>query len=507
MRDASPEDLSSLAATLASGEQFYRRAGARLSAPPAPSVNRVSQRPAVLHVGYHVFDLAYALMLHEQGLLPPYVGHRVLEGLLTVEDDAGDLVPAREPIGHGAHSSEAHLINEYSEAIGGWLHTRRSSHGLSAVATRYVLCDRLLTVGSSFVELLETYAARAGSHTSVPMPTYTGLQHAQVGTIGYWLYSQAFPLTRDLSRLIACYDRLSRSPAGAAAGTTADFAIDREQVASLLGFEAVLQNTENIDKSVDHLLEVSVTIAISAAAVGRAADTFFLWFSDDFGTVDLLDELCGTSSIMPQKKNPHSIQTVQRETNEIIGEAIQQFIAVKILSGGVQYDPALLSRFTETLDTLLTVVDGATFNTDRARALVTADWALATDLALLLTKQCEIPSGSVHQIIAVLVREYGATNQSLIDVSAEGLEAIAEAYLGDRPTVPTAALETLCDPAQAPARRAGIIGSPAPEQVADQLATLRTQADMYRNQLTERRVALDHAHATRKSAIRSVIEA
>lgn len=507
MRDETLEDLSSLSGTSAPGEQFYRRAGARLAAPPAPSVNRVSQSPAALHAGYHAFDLAHALMLREQGLLPPDVGRRMLEGLLTLEDETGDPVPARESIGRGAHSGEAHLIDKYGEAVGGWLHTGRSSHDLSAVATRYVLRDRLLTVGSSLVDLIETYAVRAGSYTAVPMPTYTGLQRAQVGTIGYRLCSQAFPLTRDLGRLITCYDRLNRSPAGAAAGTTTDFAIDRERVASLLGFDDVLQNAEDIDKSVDHLLEVGFTIATSAATVGRAADTFFLWFSDEWEIVDLPDELCGTSSIMPQKKNPHSIQAVQRGTNELIGEAIQQFIAVKNLSGGVQYDPALLRRFTETLDTLRAVVDGATFDTDRARALVAADWALATDLAALLTKQCGIPWRSAHQIVAVLVREYKATDRSLTNVAAADLETIAEAYLGDRPTVPTTALETLCDPAQAPARRAGIIGSPAPEQVADQLETLRTRAEMYRDQLTERRVALDHAHATRRSDIRSVLDA
>lgn len=507
MRDGSPEDLSSLAETLAPGEQFYRRAGARLSAPPAPSVNRVSQTPAALHTGYHAFDLAHALMLHEQGLLPPDVGRRMLEGLLTLEDETGDPTPARESIGRGAHSGEVHLTDKYGEAVGGWLHTGRSSHDLSAVASRYVLRDRLLTVGSSLVDLIETYAARADSYASVPMPTYTGLQRAQVGTIGYRLCSQAFPLTRDLGRLVACYDRLNRSPAGAAAGTTTDFAIDRERVASLLGFDDVLENAEDIDKSADHLLEVGFTIATSAATVGRAADTFFVWFSDEFGVVDLPDKLCGTSSIMPQKRNPHSVQTVQRETNEIIGEAIQQFLAIKNLSGGVQYDPALLSRFTETLDTFRAVVDGATFDTDRARALVTADWALATDLAALLTKECEIPWRSAHQIVAVLVREYEATDRCLTEVSAADLEAIAEAYLGDRPTIPTAALETLCDPAQAPARRADVIGSPAPEQVADQLTTLRARAEMYRDRLSERRVALDQARATRRSAIRSVIDA
>ncbi|MEZ3163874.1 lyase family protein [Halorubrum sp. RMP-47] len=446
-------------------------------------------------------------MLHEQGLLPPTIGRQLLEGLLTLEDATGDPVPARESIGHGAHSGEAHLIEMYGETVGGWLHTGRSSHDLSAVTTRYVLRDRLLTVGRSLVKLVETYASRAEAALSVPMPTYTGLQHAQVGTVGYQLCSQAFPLTRDLPRLIACWDRLNQSPAGAAAGTTTDFDIDRERVASLLGFDAVCENAEDVDKSIDQILEVACTVATCAATIGNAADTLFLWVSDEFGLADLPHELCGTSSIMPQKKNPHSIQTVQRETNAVLGTAVQQLIAVKNLSGGVQYDPATLRRFTETLDTLRAVVDKMIFDTDRARALVTAEWALATDLAALLTRQCEIPWRSAHQIVAILVREYEATDQSLTDVTATDLEAIAEAYLGDRPTVSTAAVETLRDPAEALDRRASITGSPAPTQVADQVVTRRDRAATYREQLTERRVALDHAHATRRAAIRAVIDA
>lgn len=506
MTDPFPEDLSSLAEKFATGEQFYRRAGARLSAPSAASVDRLSNSPAALHAGYHAFDLAHALMLREQGLIPPTAGRLILEGLSTLEDDTGNPVPARETIGHGAHAGEAHLIAEHGEAVGGWLHTGRSSHDLTDVATRFVLRDRLLSVGSSLVDLVEAYTTLASTYTTAPMPTYTGLQHAQVATIGYHLCSQAFPLTRDLDRLIACYDRLNQSPAGAAAGTTTDFEIDRDRVASLLGFDGVMQNAEDIDKSVDHLLEVGLTAALSAATIGQAADQFFLWYSDEFGVVDLPDRLCGTSSIMPQKKNPHSIQAVQRETNEIIGEVIQQFIAVKNLSDGVSYHLDVLSQFTETVDTLRAVVSSATFDTDRARDLVEADWALATDVASLLVKQCGIPWRSAHQIVAVLVRQYEATDQCLADMTASDLEDVAEAYLGDRPTVPASALDGVRDPSQALDRRAGIVGSPAPAEVRDQLATLRARVETYRDQLTEKRAALDQAHAARRTAVDSVIE-
>jgi argininosuccinate lyase len=232
-----PTDVGSLSDRIAAGAQFYRRPGARLSEPQSDAVERISETPAAYHAGYHAFDLAHAVMLVEEGLIPDEEGRAILRGLRELEDDDGDATDARAALGHGVHNGEAYLISEYGEDVGGWLHLGRSSHDLHGTAVRFVLRERLLEIGELLAELLETYADRAAETADAPIPTYTGLQHAQVGTIGFQLCAAAAPHGRDLERVVALYDRLNRSPAGAAVGTTSDFDLNRERVASLLGFD------------------------------------------------------------------------------------------------------------------------------------------------------------------------------------------------------------------------------------------------------------------------------
>lgn len=498
------DDLSSLSEEFTEGEQFYRRAGVRLSEPQAESVKRISEPPSAFHAGYHAFDLTHTVMLVERELVSTEVGQVMLKGLSGLEDETGDPVPAREEIGHGAHSGEAFLIAEYGEDVGGWLNVGRSSHDLTNVAERFVLRERLLSVGERLADLIDMYATRAKDHIDDPIPTYTGLQQAQVGSIGYVLCSLAFPVKRDLSRLVACYDRLNQSPAGAAVGTTTDFNIDRERVASLLGFDGVIHNAEDVDKSVDHLLEVGVTAATSASSIGQAADQFLLWFSDEFGVLELPDRLCGTSSIMPQKKNPHSIQVVQRDTNSIIGEAIQQFVAVKNLSGEVSLSPVILQQLPNAIEIWTNVVEAADFDRNRAQELIREDWALMTDLAALLVRDCGISWRSAHQIIGVLVRHYEETGQTVDDVNVEDIERIAEAYLDDRVTV-SSSIETVLDPTTGLERRDSIVGSPAPSEVREQIATLQQTATEYRSRFADRRSVLEQARESRYAAIEAII--
>lgn len=506
MTDRSETDIGSLADRLAAGSQFYRRSGARLTEGQADVVERIGDTPSAYQAGYHAFDLSHVLMLVEQGLLPPSVGRKLLTGLRELEDADGDASAARSEIGRGAHAAEAYLIDEYGENVGGWIHLGRSTHDMEAVAERFVIRDRLLTIGERLTELVDTYAQRAEETMEAPIPTYTGLQHAQVGTIGFHLCSLVLPHERDLERLVALYDRINRSPAGAAVGTTTDFEIDRERVAALLGFDKVCRNTEDVDKSVDHLLETGGVLATIAGNLGSAADRFLLWYALEFGVLDIPDRLCGTSSIMPQKKNPHSIETVQRETSDILGEALQQYVAVKNAAGGVRIAPAVLDQTIKAIETWTAVVDAVVFDRERAAALVTADWALATDLAALLVREGGLSWRSAHQIVAVIVRWFEEDDRTIADLSVDDLAAATQEYCGTAIDLSKSQLKETLNPQRALGRREDVIGSPAPSRVRDQVESLHESATAYQEALVTRRETLERAHQQREEAVEAILD-
>jgi argininosuccinate lyase len=388
--------------------------------------------------------------------------------------------------------------------VGGWLHLGRSTHDLVAVAERIALRRRLLRLGAALVDLVETYADRAADTIDAVVPTYTGLRRAQVATIGFHLCAMATPHRRDLDRLVEAYDRLNRSPAGAAVGTTTDVDIDRHRTASLLGFDGVLANAEAVDKATDHAVEVTSVLSAVATNAGRAADSLLCWHSEEFGIVDLPDELCGTSSVMPQKRNPHAVEVVQRAADRVVGAGATR--AVEARSAGPTLPPETADRAVDLVATLSAVVDRLTFDRDRAAALVADSWALATDLAAALAAEAGIAWRSAHQIVAVLVRRFEAVERSIHDLDTETLATTAREYL-DRPVdLSGLDLDRIRDPRRALARRDGTRGSPAPSAVRRQIADLRRLASDRRTAFAARERALDRAAARRTAAVRRVLD-
>src|SRR5690606_20510899 len=143
------------------------------------------------------------------------------------------------------------------------------------------------------------------------MPGYTHGQHAQPTTLGHWAAMMERSFARDVARLHSLWERLNLSPAGAAIMTGSDFALDRERTSELLGFDRPLQNTMDAILSHDLEMEIASVYAVCGATLARVADDLFLWSTTEFAFVEIPDRFCGTSSIMPQKKNPDALEDIK----------------------------------------------------------------------------------------------------------------------------------------------------------------------------------------------------
>lgn len=500
-------DRSPIYGSLAQGGQFYRRSGARLSEPQDESVINLSSGSGISdirHQGFHAFDKAHAVMLTEQNIIPEEAGQAILLGLREMEKKGH--VDIRKESGHSAHAGEAYLISEYGEDVGGWIHIGRSSHDLGAVSARIELREQLLNMIDSSLDLISAYTARAKEHSDTVVPTYTGLQHAQVATIGFCLLAFAYPIRRDVERLEEAYSRVNISPAGAAVGTTSDFPINRERVSHLLGFDGIHTNAEDVDKSYDITLECGSVFATTLADVALAADRFLIWYSKEFDLLDVPDRFAGTSSIMPQKKNPHTIEGVQRDTNEIIGEMIQSFAATKNIGGGVGLSSDVIEQAIGNLQTWAEVVRTANFNAERGEYLVYSDWALATDIASMLVREAEIPWRTAHQITAILVRHAEENDFSILDLSPAHIDRAANEYLGESLGVTEEAIDDVVDAQRAIRSRNDVTGSPSPSQVASHAEVLNEFVDSHRDKIRTRREEIKKSEKRLEEAIDSILE-
>ena len=123
------------------------------------------------------------------------------------------------------------------------------------------------------------------------------------------------------------------SPAGAAIMTGSNFPINRLRTAELMGFIAPLKNTHDAILSSDDLLEGAAVLAILNASLGRWAEDIILWFTSEFRFIDIPDRFCGTSSIMPQKRNPVSMGLIKGAFANAVGSLVTGFMAEKDPTG------------------------------------------------------------------------------------------------------------------------------------------------------------------------------
>ncbi|MDZ7731523.1 MAG: argininosuccinate lyase, partial [Natrialbaceae archaeon] len=352
--------------------------------------------------------------------------------------------------------------------------------------------DVLATI-ESVNELREVLIKTAAAHDETIMPGYTHLQPAQPTTVAHWALSYESTLRRDTERLLEAYSRVNQSPLGAAAFAGTPFDIDRDRTAELLGFDSVLENAMDAAASRDVLIEVAGHHATLATTLSGLAEDLVLFAHRGF--VDLDDDYASTSSIMPQKKNPDTLELVRATAGDATSGLAGLLTTIKGLPRAYNRD---LQQATPHVWAAVDAVAEAT--TVSAGAIETLSWneatlgeaagegfSTATGVADALAMS-GLPFRTAHEAVAI-----AADNGADIEAIAEAVESITgdplETYV-DRETI-----ETTLSPAASVAIRDSQ-GGPAPAVVDDALNTARETLAGDQQALAETHEALAAAETT-----------
>ena len=236
-------------------------------------------------------------------------------------------------------------------------------------------------------------------------------------------------------------------PLGSAALAGAGLPIDMEFVAGELGFDRVVANSLDAVSDRDYILEFLSAAAIMMMHLSRMSEDFILWASAEFGFVDLPDELCTGSSIMPQKKNPDVLELIRGKTGRVYGHLMGLLTVLKGLpmsyNRDLQEDKEPLFDTVETLSQSLPlmarVVSGMQFNADRMASAAADPFLTATDLADYLVRQ-NVPFRQAHALVGRLVRTCIDRGIGLLDLEeAELIEHCPGAQAGVKEALTTSA--------------------------------------------------------------------
>ncbi|GAA2020869.1 argininosuccinate lyase [Polymorphospora rubra] len=491
---------------MSGGYQGFRGTGVRLTEEQLPHLQ--AHRTELLGdslPAIHAFDKAHAVMLTERGLLDPAAGRAILAALRGME--AGGVAAARIEAGGGMHSGEQYLIRTIGADLGGRLHLGRSSGDLIEVARRMTIRWHLHAMLPALADLRAVLLDLADTHADTVMPGYTHGQHAQPTTFAHWatMFERAF--ARDTERLLGFHGRLNLSPAGAAILTGSDLPLDRHRVADLLGFDAPLPHTMDAILSHDLEMEAAALLATVGATLARLADDLYLWSTSEFAYVELPDRFCGTSSIMPQKKNPDALEDVK----SVATQALAALVGVITAERGPTGFPIMERRYSQqaiwSMCAAITakVGDAAQIladlrvDTTRMAAQAGAHWAQVTDVASALVRHTGLDWRHAHQIVGVFVRLGVERGLAAPAAPPALLDEAATQVIGRASGLTPEQFGEAMDAHGFVARRT-LYGGPAPDAVrrenaefAARLAADRTRIDELRRQTTAAEAALEDA--------------
>lgn len=352
------------------------------------------------------------------------------------------------------------------------LHTARSRNDQVATDMRLYLRAACAEIGLHLAAAQRVILKVAEKNGAVLIPGYTHLQRAQPVFLAHHLFAYLEMLQRDVARFATVADHANWCPlgSGAIAGTT--LPIDREFTAEALGFvdsagrPRVTQNSMDAVSDRDLYIEFASACALTGVHFSRIAEDLILWATQEFKFIDLPDAFCTGSSLMPQKKNPDSLELLRGKAARLQGNLHTLLVLVKGLpltyNRDLQEDkPPVFDSHDQTvlcLQVLAGTIAGLTVHKKKCASAVADPALLATDLADYLVRR-GVAFRTAHHAVGAVVRLAERKGVALDQLSLTDVKQIHPAFGRN--------WAGSFDLAKAMARRTGT-GMPGPAQVARQ---------------------------------------
>jgi argininosuccinate lyase len=383
-------------------------------------------------------SVAYARANTEIGILTSSEFNAIEKGFKQIlkewEDGSFEIKPGVDEDIHTAN--ERRLGEVIGKETAGKLHTGRSRNDQVGTGMRLWLRDRLREIEGCLIAFLRVVTARAKSEINVLMPGYTHLQRAQPIRWAHWLLSYGSAFATDLERLREVIKRVNRSPLGSGALVGNPFGIDRDVIAEELGFEGIINNSMAAVADRDFVVETLQWASSLMQHISRWAEDLILYSTAEFGFVRLADAYSTGSSLMPQKKNPDSLELLRGKSGRVFGQMCGLMMSVKGLPS--TYNKDLQESFEPMLDGTKTVADSIQIATgvlstltifpEKMKAALSPDM-LATDLADYLVRK-GVPFRDTHHISGKVVALAEKEGKPMDRLTKEQLQSV-DSRFGD----------------------------------------------------------------------------
>jgi argininosuccinate lyase len=378
---------------------------------------------------------AFARALAKQGILTEAECEKLVDAFQQISEEARNPKYLEGADDEDVHTFVIRKLQDKVAALAAKIHTGRSRNEQVSLDVRLYLrasCDSIL---KQLADLMSGLLVLAGKYPDAVIPGYTHLRRAQAVLWRHYLLAYFEMLSRDFERVQQARARVNVLPLGSGALAGSGFPFDRQAIADDLQFPAITRNSMDVSGDRDFALDFLYACSLIMLHLSRLAEDWILYSSEEFGWMTLGDGVTSGSSLMPQKKNPDSLELIRGKSGRVFGDLTSLFVTMKGLpmtyNRDMQEDKEpLFDAFHQTFGSLSmarVVAESVVLNPSVPAAAAEESWVIATDLAEELARS-GVAFHRAHQLVGQFVLESVKAGKKPSDWNAESLAAFAPEF-------------------------------------------------------------------------------
>ena len=408
---------------------------------------------------------------------------------------------------------EKYLIDQTDIHVGGQQHTARSRNDMLATITRMDTRTIYFKLTEIFLDLRAAILKMAAANKDAYMSGYTHLQPSEPTTFGAYLSAVGSALERDYRRFANAYLSLNICPLGGCAVASTSFPINRKTTASLLGFDKTITSSIDCVASRDFALEIMNSLSMMSNTLSRLAQDLYVWTTPDFNYVEMDGSVAACSSIMPQKKNPITLEHIKAKAAHLEGIAVSLFSAMKnvafthsrdISAESLRFFWYGLDEAEATMKLALATVSTLTTNKEIMYKKAKENFCAVTELANYLVRYDKISFRAAHEIVGTIVVKMMDKNATSDMITYNDVNEVCQELFSFNTSLTQELINQALDPKENVCAKKYEGGS-APEEVTRQLelleATLAADKALYQ----ERAAKVQAAAAAMEAKITAIL--
>ena len=377
-------------------------------------------------------SIVHTEMLYKQKIISLKVKAKILWGLNRIKNEIEkkkfkfDI--SKEDIHMNIESRLFELIGDDA----GFLHTARSRNDQVLTDLKIWMKNSVNEIDKLLIKVIKSLTNNAEKNIKTVLPGFTHLKNAQPISLAHYFMSCVEMFIRDRKRFKNNLENLNENPLGVCAISGTSFNIDRWYTTKKLKFKKPTNNSIDTVSDRDFVLDFLYNVSLCSMHISRISEELIIWNSDQFNFIKLKDNLVTGSSIMPQKKNPDTLEYLRGKTGMSYGSLLSMLTILKGLPlsyfKDLQDDKELVFNSFDILKNSLLIFDevlkGLIINKSEMLNAANVGYTTATDLADNIVKNLNVTFREAYKITSKIVNFAERSNLSFEELNLEQIKNI-----------------------------------------------------------------------------------